>query len=163
MHYFLPSARPDLAGSEHRGHEEAVGRAPVPLRRLPVVVHAQVVAHLVRDHEHRLEVVALVDGAGVVGVAHAGNPGQPDHAVLGEVVRRLVRRVGWLVRSMVVKSKVDRRLVTRAGCLSYRSRPVRRRAWSQWPSSSRSPLRQSPGFLAFCHLQVGTGLVPCYH
>ena len=39
--------------------------------------------HLVGDHEHRLEVVALVDGAGVLGVAHTGDPGQADHGVLG--------------------------------------------------------------------------------
>ena len=44
--------------------------------------HAQVVAHLVGDHVDRLVVLALVDGAGVVWVTHAGDPGEADDAVL---------------------------------------------------------------------------------
>ena len=44
--------------------------------------HPQVVAHLVRDDVDGLVVLALVDGAGVVRVTHAGHPGQPYHAVL---------------------------------------------------------------------------------
>ena len=41
-----------------------------------------------RDHVDGLVVVTLVDGAGELGVAHAGHPGQPDHAVLDQSERR---------------------------------------------------------------------------
>lgn len=34
------------------------------------------------NHKHRLIVVALIDGAGVLGVTHAGHPGQPNDTVL---------------------------------------------------------------------------------
>ena len=49
---------------------------------LPVVNHPQVVAHFVRDDVDGLVVLTLVDGAGVVRVTHAGDPGEADDAVL---------------------------------------------------------------------------------
>ena len=55
-------------------------RHPVQIPiRLSVLVHTKVVSHLVGDDEHRLKVVSLVDRARVVGVAHSGDPGQPNH------------------------------------------------------------------------------------
>ena len=55
-------------------------RHPVQIPiRLSVLVHTKVVPHLVGDHEHRLKVVSLVDRARVVGVAHSGDPRQPNH------------------------------------------------------------------------------------
>ena len=55
-------------------------RHPVQIPiRLSVLVHTKVVSHLVGDDEHRLKVVSLVDRARVVGMAHSGDPRQPNH------------------------------------------------------------------------------------
>ena len=75
---WFPST-PYLSRPEHRRHEELIGWATIPLSSLPIVVHPKVVPHLVRNHKNRLKVVPLVDCARVVGVAHAWDPGQPDH------------------------------------------------------------------------------------
>ena len=39
-------------------------------------------SHFVGNDEDRLVVVALVDGAAVVPVAHARHPREPDHRIL---------------------------------------------------------------------------------
>ena len=64
--------------------------------------------------------------------------------------------LGWPRSSWMFSINTDngQQWPTRAGCLSKRSSPVRSRAWSQWPDSSSSPVLQSPGFLAFCHLNI---------
>ena len=46
------------------------------------MIHAQIVAHFVRYHIHRLKVIAFIDGATVLRVAHAGDPSQTNHTVL---------------------------------------------------------------------------------
>ena len=58
--------------TQHKGEMPKV----TYLRNFSVMVHAQVVSHLVRNHKDGLKVVALVDGAREVGVAHARHPRQ---------------------------------------------------------------------------------------
>ena len=63
-------------------HQELVWRAQVAFCGLPVMIHPQVVSHLMRNHKHGLKVVSLIDSARVVRMAHPGHPGQAYHAVL---------------------------------------------------------------------------------
>lgn len=45
------------------------------------MIHAQIMAHFMSYHKHRLKIISLVDGAGVLWMAHARHPGQPDDRV----------------------------------------------------------------------------------
>lgn len=69
-------------------HDETVGVAAV---LLAVVHDAEAVANLVSNHEGRLKVGGLVDGATVVTFAHSAHPGEAQNSAVVPAGRILVQ------------------------------------------------------------------------